>query len=55
MPVDFKVIQKALKDFKTFATAIEKIFTKTPESLLTFAEKVSGEKVNPKKPAADAK
>ena len=41
MPVDLKVIQKALKDFKTFAKAIEKIFTKTPESLLTFATKVT--------------
>ena len=54
MPVDFKVIQKALKDFKTFATEIEKIFTKTPESLLTFAEKATGKKVTPK-PAAEAK
>lgn len=41
MPADLKAIQKALKDFKTFAKAIEKIFTKTPEALLTFATKVT--------------
>ena len=41
MPFDLKAIQKQLKTFKTFATSIQKLFTKTPKTLKDFATKVT--------------
>lgn len=41
MPFDLKAIQKQLKNFKTFATALSDLFKNTPKTLLDFAKKVA--------------
>lgn len=46
MPIDLKAVQKALKDFSTFAENLVKIFQGLPEAIQTFANTVQKSRQN---------